>query len=117
MQTKSETVTADNGAKVEVATVTFQGRDFTALGSCVDEASGRISAYVSGIPGAYVLRLLGTGGLASERPRGRCPRREVENSQEYRREFSRLPLGGGAGWCAAPLARGYHAPSHATKSC
>lgn len=44
---KSETFTADNGARVEVGTVTFQGRDFAALGSVVDEAHGVINAYVS----------------------------------------------------------------------
>ena len=36
----SETHTATNGAKVEVGTVSFQGRDFSAMGSVVDEKNG-----------------------------------------------------------------------------
>jgi hypothetical protein len=51
----SETHTATNGAKVEVGTVTFQGRDFSAMGSVVDEANGIILGYVSGAQGIYYL--------------------------------------------------------------
>jgi len=35
MKYRSETVTADNGARLELATITFLGRDFTAGGAIV----------------------------------------------------------------------------------
>jgi hypothetical protein len=47
MNYKSETHTATNGARVEVGTVTFEGRDFSALGSIVDPARGVAVGYVS----------------------------------------------------------------------
>jgi hypothetical protein len=47
---RSETRTTDNGARVEVGTVTHEGRDFAALGSMVDEASGLVCAYVTERP-------------------------------------------------------------------
>ena len=40
---RSETHATDGGASVEVGTVTHDGREFAALGSVVDEASGLVS--------------------------------------------------------------------------
>lgn len=45
MEHKSEHLTANNGATVEVATVIFEGREFTNLGSVVDEARGLLVGY------------------------------------------------------------------------
>lgn len=42
---KSETRVADCGARVEVGTVTYEGRDYAALGSVVDEKRGIITCY------------------------------------------------------------------------
>lgn len=80
---KSETHTADNGASVEVATVTFQGRDFVACGSCLDEARGILHAYVGGIPGAYVLQTFGGETL--------CPLTLV-STYENTRVFGGFPV-------------------------
>jgi hypothetical protein len=46
MKTRIEIATATNGATAEVATVVHEGREFTALGACVDLENGIISAYV-----------------------------------------------------------------------
>ena len=55
---KSETHTATNGARVEVGTVTFEGRDFAALGAIRDEARGIVCAYVTERKGAFGTRYL-----------------------------------------------------------
>jgi hypothetical protein len=58
---KSETHTTASGARVEVGTMTFQGRDFSARGSVVDEANGIVCGYPTArvehdaTPGTYVL--------------------------------------------------------------
>jgi len=46
METRIENVVTDNGAKLEVATVVFEGKEFTNLGACVDLQHGIIHAYV-----------------------------------------------------------------------
>lgn len=43
--TRTETLTATNGAQIEVGTITHEGRDFAALGSVVDEQNGVIVGY------------------------------------------------------------------------
>lgn len=48
MDSRSETFSATNGATVEVGTVSFQGRDFAAQGSVIDETNGRIIGYPKG---------------------------------------------------------------------
>lgn len=48
MQTNTETVIATNGAQVEIGTVNFEGREFSSLGSIIDEASGIIVGYPKG---------------------------------------------------------------------
>jgi hypothetical protein len=64
MNTRSETRTI-NGASVEVGTVTFQGRDFSALGSVVDHASGVVCAYVTrDVDGTYRLTTWEGGTIA-----------------------------------------------------
>jgi hypothetical protein len=45
METKIQIVEQD-GVKAEVATLVFGGKEFTALGSCVDMERGVVSAYV-----------------------------------------------------------------------
>ncbi len=45
LETHSETVKTDSGASVEVATVTFGGRDFTNMGSVVDHENGFVVCY------------------------------------------------------------------------
>jgi hypothetical protein len=47
MDYRSEHVTADCGAKLELATVIHEGREFTALGAIIDEKQGFIFGYVS----------------------------------------------------------------------
>jgi len=57
MQSRSETRQAPNGAQVEIGTITLQGREFTALGSIVDPASGLLVGYVhEHTPGFFELR-------------------------------------------------------------
>lgn len=46
MNFRVETVKAADGAKAELATLTHEGREFTAFGSCVDLGRGHIVAYV-----------------------------------------------------------------------
>jgi hypothetical protein len=48
MKTRSETFKANNGALVEVGTVTHEGRDFAALGSVIDHDHGVIVGYPKG---------------------------------------------------------------------
>jgi hypothetical protein len=51
-----KTHTADNGARVEVGTVTHEGRAFEALGAVRDEVNGFVGAYVSErAPGLFSL--------------------------------------------------------------
>lgn len=52
---KSITVTAPNGASLEIATVTLNGQDFTAGGALVDEQAGLIFGYVVRQASGYVL--------------------------------------------------------------
>jgi hypothetical protein len=47
MQYRSETKQADNGAQVEIGTVIHEGREYSAMGSIIDEACGVIVGYVS----------------------------------------------------------------------
>lgn len=47
MDCRSEHVTADCGAKLELATIIHEGREFTNLGSIIDEKNGFIFGYVS----------------------------------------------------------------------
>lgn len=77
---KSETHTSPNGASVEVGTVTFQGRDFAALGAIVDEANGVVCAYASerkGSPGSYVLTTWEGAEIAPLRLTGTWENRNV----------------------------------------
>lgn len=68
---RSETYTADNGARVEVGTFTFEGRDFEALGSVVDEARGIVFGYVHKLTaGGYELRTWSGGTIAPLRLTG-----------------------------------------------
>lgn len=46
MDSKSEHKIADNGAQIEVGTVTHEGRDFANLGSVVDHANGFVFGFV-----------------------------------------------------------------------
>lgn len=55
MQTNIVTHTQPNGATVEVATITHEGKEYTAFGAFFDEEHGIIHAYTGGIPGAYKL--------------------------------------------------------------
>lgn len=48
MQSRSETLTATNGATVEVGTVVHEGREFAAQGSVIDEQTGVIVGYPKG---------------------------------------------------------------------
>ena len=48
MKTKSIHATSTDGARIETGIVTHNGRDFVALGSVVDHATGRVSGYVKG---------------------------------------------------------------------
>jgi hypothetical protein len=48
---RSEKHTTAQGAHVEVATMTHEGRDYTALGSLVDLQAGRIMGYLHELPG------------------------------------------------------------------
>ena len=52
---RSETGVSADGATVEVGTVTFNGRDFAALGSVVDTARGIVFGYVSEREGCFIL--------------------------------------------------------------
>ena len=45
---KAEQFTATNGASVEVGTITHEGKEFSSLGSVVDETSGFIVGYPKG---------------------------------------------------------------------
>ena len=56
LEYRSETHTQADGARVESATITHEGRDFTALGSVVDTARGFVVGYVGGSPGAWRLQ-------------------------------------------------------------
>lgn len=55
MKFESKTEVVD-GMLVETGTVIVNGKSFTNLGSCVDEENGRISAYISGTHGSYILQ-------------------------------------------------------------
>ena len=59
MNSHSQFITIASGAKVETATVSVEGRDYTAGGAVLDEARGLIVAYISGIPGHYNLTTWG----------------------------------------------------------
>lgn len=48
MNSKSETVTATNGATVEIGTIVHEGREFAAQGSVIDEQQGVIVGYPKG---------------------------------------------------------------------
>lgn len=48
METRTETLTADNGATMVLATITHEGHEFTAGGGSVDLAGGHIYAYANG---------------------------------------------------------------------
>jgi hypothetical protein len=50
METRVQTATATNGAKVELATIVHRGREFTANGSTIDLERGHIVAYVDSGP-------------------------------------------------------------------
>ena len=52
---KSETHVQPDGSKIEVGTITFEGREFTNLGSVVDAARGYVCGYVTERDGAYLL--------------------------------------------------------------
>jgi hypothetical protein len=45
METRIENV-EQNGVKAEIATIIHEGREFSAMGSCIDMEGGRISAYI-----------------------------------------------------------------------
>ena len=47
MDFRSEHVTADNGAQVELAAVIHNGHEFTHLGSVIDESAGLLIGYPS----------------------------------------------------------------------
>src|SRR5580698_3943789 len=59
MNSHSQFITIASGAKVETATVSVEGRDYTAGGAVLGEARGLIVAYISGIPGHYNLTTWG----------------------------------------------------------
>ena len=61
---RSEMHVQPDGARVEVGVFVHEGREFSALGSCVDESRGVICAYASGIPGAYKLTTWGGETIA-----------------------------------------------------
>lgn len=68
---RSETHVATNGARVEVGTMSFEGRDFAATGSIVDEARGYVVGYVHTLPdGRYELRTWGGETIAPLRKTG-----------------------------------------------
>lgn len=46
MEFRTEIVPQANGAKVEVSTMIHEGREFTAMGSVIDHANGRVTGYV-----------------------------------------------------------------------
>ncbi len=46
METIVKNVTGSDGARAEVATIVFNGREFTSLGSIMDLKNGRLVAYV-----------------------------------------------------------------------
>ena len=48
MESRSEHCRANNGAKVEISTITHEGRDFSALGSVVDHERGIVIGYPKG---------------------------------------------------------------------
>ena len=48
MIANTETLTATNGATVEVGTITHEGQEFSALGSVIDEQNGVIVGYPKG---------------------------------------------------------------------
>jgi hypothetical protein len=45
MKARNEIVTAKSGAQVEIGTIELGGREFSALGSVIDESSGVIVGY------------------------------------------------------------------------
>ena len=45
---RSETAVTPNGARVEIATVTHDGKDFSATGSIIDESGGFLLGYPKG---------------------------------------------------------------------
>jgi len=55
MLSRSETHVQADGARVEVGTIVFEGREFANLGSIVDEARGYIAGYVTEREGRYLL--------------------------------------------------------------
>jgi hypothetical protein len=75
---KSEIHVATNGARVEVGTFTFEGRDFAALGSVVDESRGILCAYVTRREdGSHVLTTWGGETLAPVAKTGEWLNRNV----------------------------------------
>jgi hypothetical protein len=64
LETRVETKVGPKGEVIEIATVTFEGKDFTAMGSYTDEERGILHAYICGIPGAYTLQTFGGVTLA-----------------------------------------------------
>jgi hypothetical protein len=47
MKTRVDTAYADNGATVEIATITHNGREFTNHGAVIDLDSGHVAAYIT----------------------------------------------------------------------
>lgn len=54
MNCSSQTIT-QQFAKIELATVNFQGKDFTALGSIIDEQAGFVLGYIKQVGRLYQL--------------------------------------------------------------
>lgn len=48
MQSRATHETSASGVSIEVGTVSYEGREFSALGSVVNHASGRVVGYVKG---------------------------------------------------------------------
>lgn len=48
IESRVDTLTATNGAQIEVGTITHEGRDFAAMGSVIDESQGVIVGYPEG---------------------------------------------------------------------
>ena len=61
MDFKSETHVAPNGARIEVATVTHEGHEFTNLGSIVDPSSGVIVGYPHKVSDGAGIGTIGRG--------------------------------------------------------
>lgn len=48
MDSRVEVASTETGAKVEIATVLHDGKEFTAMGSVVDHKAGRVTGYPKG---------------------------------------------------------------------